>query len=61
MNIGGKSVNPNIFIKAISQTITKSIQAQKKKILLHVWRICEGEKKRPQQRIPLFAACSDQE
>lgn len=30
MNIGGKSVNPNIFIKAISQTITKSIQAQKK-------------------------------
>lgn len=33
MNIGGKSVNPNIFIKAISQTITKSIQAQKKNYL----------------------------
>lgn len=58
MNIDGKSVNPNIFIKAINQTVMKSTQAQKK-ILFHVWRICKGEKKRPQQRSPLFAACSD--
>jgi len=31
MNISGKSVKPNIFIKAISETITKTIQAKKKK------------------------------
>lgn len=31
MNSGGKSVTPNILIKAISKTITNSIQAQEKK------------------------------